>query len=88
MDAAREFWAVAGGGRPGAGSDSAWLRLGILALDAVKDLFSLDRHALGSIYAKADLISLNAQYRYGDLVTNHHGFTNSTRQDQHCSFLR
>src|ERR1700691_518036 len=52
-----------------------------LVLDAVKDLLALHRDRLGCIHAQTHLVALDAQHSHRDLITNHYGLADSTRQD-------
>jgi hypothetical protein len=43
----------------------------------------MHRHLLGRIDPEPDLTAFDAQHRHGDLIADHEGFTNTSRQDQH-----
>src|SRR5882757_3845699 len=55
----------------------------LFTLDPFVNFFAVNRHVLGSIDADPHLISLDAQNSYRDLVTDHHGFADSSCQYQH-----
>src|SRR3984957_439643 len=55
------------------------------SFDTVVNLFTVDGHVLGRVDADPDLVPLDAQNRHGDLVSDHHRFTHSSRQYQHVA---
>jgi hypothetical protein len=55
----------------------------LFAFDAFIDLFAVDRDILGGIDANTHLVAFHAQYRDRNLVADHHGFANTSRQYQH-----
>jgi hypothetical protein len=55
----------------------------LLVLDARIDLFPVNRNVLGRIHPDPDLIPFHTQHGDGDVVTDHQGFSNSSRKYQH-----
>ena len=54
-----------------------------LVLDALENFFAMDGNALGGIHADTHLVSLDAQYGDGHFLTDHDGFPDSSRKNQH-----
>src|SRR5688572_12087395 len=59
-------------------------RLALLVPDALVDLFAVDAHFLRGEHADADLVSLDAEHRDRDVVTDHQRLADATRQYQHA----
>ena len=53
--------------------------------DAIENFLSVHRDFLWRLHAYPNLIPLDAQHGDGDVVSNHQGFTHSSRQNQHVS---
>jgi hypothetical protein len=66
-------------GASGAGSVIAVL----FPLDALVNLFTMNRDVFGGIDTDPYLVSLYAQNGDRNFVSDHYGFTNSSRQYQH-----
>src|SRR5690606_15380003 len=60
-------------------------RRGFLAVDALVDLFAVDRDILGRGDAHAHLVALDAKHGHGDGVTDHERLANPPGQNQHWS---
>jgi hypothetical protein len=58
----------------------------LFALDALKDFLAMDSHILRRVDPYADLVALDTEHRNTHGVTDHQGFADSARQNQHVSF--
>jgi hypothetical protein len=58
-----------------------------LALNALENFFAMNGNFLRRINADADLIAFDAKDSNGDVVSDHHSFTDASSENQHESLL-
>src|SRR5262245_57512933 len=60
-------------------------RLLLFALDALVDLFAVDRDMLRSVDSDSDLVPLHPENGHSNVVADHYRLANTPRQNQHCA---
>jgi hypothetical protein len=60
----------------------------LLALNSIVDFFAMYGYILRRINPKPHLITFDAQHGHGDLIPDHQGLADSSRQDQHGVALK